>query len=219
MRAASKVKIPDSDEVIYLTIEEQVQFIDSIYDGAGLTGKQIAHHNKVRDRDVALVLLLLDTGMRISELHNSNIRDVDFKTCAIRIIRKGGKTQTLYFSDETKERLLYYLQQRNAICKYNEKSPLFSSTDDKRLSIQAIESLFKKYQRAIFPGRKISPHKMRSSFAMAFYGETTDILALQKKLGHKTLAATNIYAKASNEQMKETRSILENARKKIQNSD
>ena len=161
--------------------------------------------------------MLLDTGMRVSELNRINIEDVDFEDCSVVIVRKGGNIQTIYFSDETKGALNDYLEERTAkLHVLAKQDPLFTTLKNERLSIRAIENLVKKYTTSSLPGigNKLSPHKMRASFAMAYYEEEKDILALQRKLGHKNLAATNIYAKATDTKMKETRSVLENMRKR-----
>ncbi|MCR5250934.1 MAG: tyrosine-type recombinase/integrase [Lachnospiraceae bacterium] len=214
--AAVKVKIHQSDEVLHLDMQEQVRFLDAVDSGDGLTKRQLKHHERYRVRDVALITLLLDTGMRVSELHAIDIADLDMDACSVMIVRKGGNMQTIYFSDETRDLIREYLKQREVSNnKLDKKSPLFVTNGEKRLSIRAIEVLVKKYAMSSIPGKgsKISPHKMRSSFAMEFYAEEKDILALQRKLGHKNITATNIYAKATDKKMRETRSVLSEKRK------
>ena len=153
--------------------------------------------------------------MRVSELQGINLHDIDFDNCSIIITRKGGNISTIYFSDEAKEPLYEYYMYRKNIEGVSGADALFTSAQGVRLSVRAIEKLVKKYATATLPGKgnHISPHKMRSSFAMTFYEETKDILALQRKLGHKSIAVTNIYAKATDEKMKETRNVLPPKRK------
>lgn len=215
--AAAKVKIHQSDEVLYLNIDEQIDFLDAIETGNHLDEKKQVYHAKYKVRDVALITLLLDTGIRVSELHGINVEDIDFDQSSVLITRKGGNLQTIYFSDDTSGRLLEYLEERQI--KEHEShisGPFFVTNQGNRLSVRAIEVLVKKYASASVPGKgaKLSPHKMRSSFAMEYYDSTKDILALQRKLGHKNLAATNIYAKATDRKMQETRSVLAQKRAK-----
>ena len=215
--ASVKVKIHQSDEVTYLDINEQVKFIDAISSGSDLAENQQKYHDKYRLRDTALIILLLDTGMRVSELHGINNHDFDFSNCSVIITRKGGNIQTIYFSDDTRDLLEEYLAyKKTKFPDMTDEAPFFVTLKGERLSIRAIEVLVKKYAVASLPGKgqKISPHKMRSSFAMEFYGETKDILALQRKLGHKNITATNIYAKATDKKMQETRNLLSNKRNK-----
>ena len=131
--------------------------------------------------------------------------------------RKGGNHQTIYFSDDVKELINENIDETRV------KNPALSMDDalfvtkkGERLGVRAVQKLVKKYTTAALPGKgnKLSPHKMRSSFAMGFYEETKDILALQRKLGHKNLAATNIYAKATDKKMQETRSVVSDRRKR-----
>lgn len=217
VNAAVKVKIHQSDEVTYLNLNEQINFINSIESGKDLGENQQKFHDKYKLRDTALIILLLDTGMRVSELHGINNHDFDFNACSVIITRKGGNIQTIFFSDDTRDLLEEYLAYKKVkFPDMTDDAPFFVTLKGDRLSIRAIEVLVKKYAVAALPGKgnKISPHKMRSSFAMEFYGETKDILALQRKLGHKNITATNIYAKATDKKMQETRNILSNKRNK-----
>lgn len=213
--AAIKVKIHQSDEVVHIDIDEQIKLLKSVEMGDDLTPKQQIYHDRYKLRDYAIILLLLDTGIRVSELHGINIEDVDFENSSVIIVRKGGNVQTIYFSDETGMVLEQYIdvrKQKDVTLLSSE--PLFVTLKGARLGVRAIENLVKKYTTTSLPGigNRLSPHKMRASFAMAFYEEEKDILALQRKLGHKNLAATNIYAKATDKKMKETRSVLEKKR-------
>ena len=216
--ASTKVKIHDDDTVIYLDFEQQNKFLKSIESGDDLSERQKCYHDKYALRDSALVLLLLDTGMRVSELHGLNIENVDFDKMSAFVTRKGGKHQHLYFADDVKEALTQYIESRKLKYDIKPESPLFVTLEEKRLSVRAIEVLVKKYAKAsLSDGSKYTPHKMRSSFAMGFYEETKDILALQRKLGHKNLTTTNIYAKATDKKMQETRSIVFLGRQKAKN--
>jgi len=211
--AASRVKIHSSDQVVHLTLEEQIRFIEAVFSGDDLDERKKVYHKKYAFRDKAIVVMLLDTGMRNSELRGIDIKDVDFEDCSVLIKRKGGSFQTLYFSDYTKDALLEYLNDRNEKhISCDKDMPLFVTLKGSRLSSDALQRLIKKYALSSIPGKGqlITPHKMRSSSAMGFYAETKDILALQRKLGHASLQATNIYAKATNEQMKEQRNVFKN---------
>lgn len=216
VKASAKVKVHTSDEVIYLTVQEQIDLLNAIKSGNTLTEKQRqCNDDKRRNRDYAIVLLLLDTGMRVSELQGINIGDINLKNNSILILRKGGNMQTVYFSDEANEAIIALTESLKKQGAISANTPLFQS-DGQRISVRAIENMVKKYASATIKGkgRKISPHKLRSSFAMSFYESEKDILVLQRKLGHKSILSTNIYAKATNKKMQETRSVMENLRKR-----
>ena len=216
--AAAKVKIHQSDEVLHLNMKEQIAFLKSVESGNKLTANEQKWHKLYRTRDLALITLLLDTGMRVSELHGIDIIDVDLEFCFVVVVRKGGNVQSLYFSDSTRDLLKDYIEERRHYDEHADgKYPLFTTTTGDRLGIRAIQKLVKKYARAAIPGKgkKISPHKMRASFAMEYYSEEKDLLALQRKLGHKNLGALNAYAQATDQQMQETRSVLEERKKRL----
>ena len=206
---AVKIKIPKKDFVSYLTPDEQDQLINGIYTGHGLTDRELKFHARYVDRDLAIIFLFLDLGIRISELHGLDIKDVDLKDCSLVINRKGGKMAKLWFSDMSRDLLLTYLDKRqNKAGERLTDGPLFVTMQGTRLSIRAIEALVDKYISAILPQKAsiISPHKLRSSFAMTYYRQTGgDILALQRQLGHESIAATNIYAKASEAELMQNR--------------
>ena len=215
--ASSKVHITESESVVHLEMSEQLDLLKTVDDGTGLTKKQMSYHGRYQLRDYALILLLLDTGMRVSELHGINIEHLNLKKCSVHITRKERKEQDVYFSDETVAAIQDYLDERNSKFPVSISEPLFVTLKGDRLSVRAIQALVKKYATSALPGTgsKMSPHKMRASFAMSFYRANKDILALQKKMGHKTLTATNIYAKATDEEMEQTRSLLEDARNQM----
>ena len=121
-------------------------------------------------------------------------------------MRKGKKQKTkkpakVYFSAESKSYIQDYLDERTDKGeKLKDNSPLFVTADGNRLSIRAIQDMVKKYVKASLSRSDISVHKLRSSFAMEFYKHKHDILVLQDRMGHKSIAATNIYAKASDKE-------------------
>ncbi len=217
--AAVKVSIHQSDDVIHLNMDEQDTLLNAVEYGTGLNNRKLLYHKKYKKRDIAIFSLLLDTGLRVSELQGINIYDIDFDNCFVSVVRKGGNIQKVYFSDEVRDILLDYYQERMITDQTLEiTDPFFVTLKGDRMTISTIQKLVKKYTTTALPGigSKLSPHKMRSSFAMAYYEETKDILALQRKLGHKSLQATNIYAKATDKKMSETRNVLSHKRHNVQ---
>lgn len=214
VNASTKVIIPSNDNFVFLTVDEQNVLLSAISTGSTLTKTQKPYHAKYALRDLSIVLLFLDTGMRVSELHGININDVDFDECSVVVLRKGGSLQTLYFSDDTRDALNKYLSARINKEYFSLSDPLFVTAKGDRLSVRAIQMMISKYATSSLPQKRhISPHKMRSSFAMTYYEATKDILALQKKLNHKHLSTTNIYAKATDKKMFDTRSVTSKMRK------
>lgn len=205
---AGKIRIPKKDFVVFLNLEEQSKLLNTIRYGIGMTDGQLKYHEKLKKRDLAMMFLFLDTGLRVSELAGLQIGDVDLEECSAIVTRKRNKISKIYFSDEAAGYLKDYLFDRRTLSPLTSEmmDPLFTTLKGDAVSVREIEKLVPKYVAAALPGKTgISPHKLRSSFAMEFYGETRDILTLQERMGHESLNTTNIYAKASKENVINTR--------------
>ncbi len=178
-------------EIIRLDIDEVALLLDEVERGDNLTPKQKAFHEKTKVRDLALLTLLLGTGIRVSECVGLDIRDVDFKNGGIQIHRKGGKEVTIYFGTEVEDALLDYLDEREKIIpETGHEDALFLSLQNKRLSVRSVENLVKKYARIVTPLKKITPHKLRSTYGTNLYRETGDIYLVADVLGHADVNTT-----------------------------
>ncbi len=207
---STKIRLPEKDFVIYLTMEEQERLLNTVQTGYGLSQGQLKYHKKYAKRDLAVIYLFLDTGLRVSELSSINVKDLSLDDYTVIVSRKGrNKVQMIYYSDESAEYLKDYLDERKYRGDvFHREEPLFVTLEGARLSVREIQAMVKKYVNAALPdkGYSISPHKLRSSFAMEFYRNSDkDILTLQKRMGHKSILATNIYAKAVEAEERETR--------------
>ena len=148
-------------------------------------------HNKTKVRDLALLTLLLGTGIRVSECVGLNIKDVDFKNDGIKIRRKGGAETVVYFGDEVRNALLDYLEEReHTIPASGSEDALFLSLQNKRIAVRSVEKLVKKYASKVTSLKKITPHKLRSTYGTALYRETGDIYLVADVLGHKDVNTT-----------------------------
>ena len=178
--------------IIRLDPDETAELLDYIeHAGDSLTGQKKAYYEKTRLRDLAIVTLLLGTGIRVSECVGLDVEDVDFKNDAIRVVRKGGSEMMIYFGDEVEQALLNYLEGRAAITPVaGHEHALFYSTQRKRIGIQAVENMVKKYAREITTTKKITPHKLRSTYGTTLYQETGDIYLVADVLGHKDVNTT-----------------------------
>lgn len=183
-------KIHDK-HITRLEANEVADMLDIIESGDKLTAKEKVYHNKTRDRDLALITLLLGTGIRVSECVGLNTTDVDFSTNGIRILRKGGNEVIVYFGNEVRDALLQYLDQRKrVIAESGSEDALFLSLQNKRLSVRSVQNLVKKYSKKITALKNISPHKLRSTYGTALYQETGDIYLVADVLGHKDVNTT-----------------------------
>lgn len=207
-----RVQLPKlhSKEIIRLDIDEVAMMIDEAENGEGLSERQRAYHGKTKVRDVAILSLLLGTGIRVSECVGLDISDVDFKNNGILIHRKGGKEVTIYFSDEVKEALQNYFDERVLILEESgHEGALFLSMQNKRLSVRSVENLVKKYAGIISPLKKITPHKLRSTYGTNLYKETGDIYLVADVLGHSDVNTTKKhYAAIEDERRRSARNMV-----------
>ena len=196
---ASKVQMPKLHEKDIIRLESRE--VDRILDVAEDSATVSEHQRKIllntRARDVAILTLLLGTGIRVSECVGLNIGDIDFDTNGFTVTRKGGNRAILYFGNEVREALLYYIEgERNALIarsqklSINDKDALFLSLQIKRISVRAVENLVKKYASIAAPLKNISPHKLRSTYGTNLYRATGDIYMVADVLGHKDVNTT-----------------------------
>ncbi len=191
--APSLVDAPKLHErsIIRLEPDEIAKLLDLVDNGAGLTEAQKRFHNQTKIRDAAIVTLFLGTGMRISELVGVNTDDIDFDQNEVRIVRKGGNQDVLVFGSEVRSALLEYMVRREGIdAAPGHEKAFFLSMQRKRITVRAVEQLVKKYAQLAAPLKKISPHKLRSTYGTSLYRETGDIYLVADVLGHKDVNTT-----------------------------
>ncbi len=190
---AALVKMPKRHDknITRFDVDEVVKFLDGVETGDKLTKKQQEYHEKTKVRDLAMMTLLLGTGMRVSECVGINLDDVDFNNNGVRIFRKGGSESVVYFGDEVREAMIDYFDERKAIvAEVGSENALFLSMQRKRISVRAVEKLVKKYSESVTTLKKITPHKLRSTYGTSLYRETGDIYLVADVLGHKDVNTT-----------------------------
>ena len=217
---AALIQLPKlhEKEIIRLDIDEVALLLDAVEQGDGLTDKQKAFHNRTKLRDLALLTLLLGTGIRVSECVGLDLNDIDFKNGGIHIHRKGGKEVTVYFGTEVETALQDYLDERNSIIpEEGSENALFLSLQKKRMNVRSVENLVKKYARIVTPLKKITPHKLRSTYGTNLYRETGDIYLVADVLGHSDVNTTKKhYAALEDERRRSARNAVK-LREKMEN--
>lgn len=184
----------DTDEVALL-----LEYVESC--GNTLTGQAKLYYEKTKDRDLAILTLLLGTGIRVSECVGLDLNDVDFKNNGIKVTRKGGNEMIVYFGEEVEQALIHYIEctRKAATPLSGHEQALFLSTQRRRMGVQAIENMVKKYAKQVTPNKKITPHKLRSTYGTALYRETGDIYLVADVLGHKDVNTTKKHYAAIDE--------------------
>ncbi|MCH5344763.1 MAG: tyrosine-type recombinase/integrase [Acetatifactor sp.] len=178
-------------EIIRLEPNEVAILLDQVEDGTKLTKKELEYHKKTKVRDIALLTLLLGTGIRVSECVGLDISDINFDVNGIKIRRKGGYEAVIYFGDEVETALLDYLEERERIIPAEgHENALFLSLQNRRIAVRSVENLVKKYASRVTTLKKITPHKLRSTYGTSLYQETGDIYLVADVLGHKDVNTT-----------------------------
>lgn len=174
----------------YLTLEESKKLLSAVKDG------------EFKERDLCIITLFLNCGMRLSELIGINLKDI--KEDTIRILGKGNKERTVYLNKSCQAALNNYLRvrPRDGVL---DSDALFLSKRKRRISDSMVQTLIKKYiEAAGLDPAKYSPHKLRHTAATLMYTYAdVDILVLQEILGHENLNTTKIYTHVDNKEAKE----------------
>ena len=189
----SLINMPKMHEkaIIRLEPDEVAIMLDKVENGDKLTKSQQKYHSKTKLRDVALITLLLGTGIRVSECVGLDLTDINFDNNGLNIHRKGGYDTIVYFGDEVEKALKDYLVERNQIIPASgSENALFLSLQNRRIVVRSVENLVKKYACNVTTLKKITPHKLRSTFGTNLYNETGDIYLVADVLGHKDVNTT-----------------------------
>lgn len=209
---AELVKMPKLHEkaIVRLDVDEVAILLDEVESGENLTKRQKAYHSQTKKRDLALLTLLLGTGIRVSECVGLDMSDVDFKNNGLKVHRKGGYESIVYFGDEVAEALMDYMSEREKIIPAEgNANALFLSMQKKRISVRSVENLVKKYSQLVTTLKNITPHKLRSTYGTTLYQETGDIYLVADVLGHKDVNTTRKhYAAQADERRRQAAKVV-----------
>ena len=206
---AAMVGMPKTDEkaVVYLEKEEVRDMMYGAETGSSLTENQYKFSKNQQYRDIAILTLLLNTGLRVSEMVGIDIPDIDWKAKRIKIYRKGSKEQSVYFNSAVEEALQDYINYERKTSS-DDMNALFISRKGQRITVRSVERLVKKYTAAVVPSKNITPHKLRSTFATTLYGNSGDIYVVADALGHAGLETVKKYTNISDERRRKAASAI-----------
>ena len=156
----------------------------------------------------------MGTGIRVSECVGLNVDDISFETYSFVITSQGGKQAEIYFGDEVADALYDYIMYRrdHPPADENDKA-LFLSNRGKRISVRQVELMVKKYAQTAVKLKKITPHKLRSTFGTNLYLETGDIYLVADVLGHEVVNTTRKHYTATEVELKRKAARKINLRK------
>ena len=154
-------------------------------------------------RNRCILELLYATGMRVGELVNIKLNDIDLKEKYIKILGKGNKERIVYFGDYAKEYLEKYIYEvRDNLLKNKKSDYLFINNSGTNLSARGVELVIKNIIKETSIKSNITPHVLRHTFATHLLNEGCDILSVQELLGHESISTTEIYTHVANEQVR-----------------
>ena len=192
-------------EIIRLDYDEVARLLDLVeHGGDNLSGIKKTYYEKNKWRNLAIFTLLLGTGIRVSECVGLDVTDIDFRNNRIKIVRKGGKEDFVYFGTEVEDALRDYIEMSRAgITPLNgHENALFLSIQRRRMTVRAIENLVSEYAKQITTLKHITPHKLRSTYGTTLYRETGDIYLVAEVLGHNDVNTTKKHYAALDEDRK-----------------
>lgn len=199
---------PDSkDEVkkVYMNPNEIQTYVETVLDGAG-SSRARARQREWRLRDLLMVLLFVETGMRASALSQINVDDLDIEKQELTVIDKRRKTFVHKISDATVKVYLQWLDKRSELLDDVDCEALFISNQRARMSVRSIANLVEKYAENV--DKHITPHKFRSSYATNLYNATGDIYKVQRCMGHESINTTQRYVDTDDSYRDEATAIM-----------
>ena len=196
---ANKQSRKSDDHVITRLTADEVDTFLTIIDNCEVGSvRQQKMLENTRLRDYAILTLLLRTGIRVSECVSLDLSDLNFRENSMCVVRKGGKEHILYFDSITATALLNYIEnERIHYIESKEEKALFMSSRKKRMAIRSVQEMVEKYAKVAVSNKKISPHKMRSTYGTALYNKTGDIRLVADVLGHSDINTTAKHYAAS----------------------
>ena len=210
---ALKVDMPKLHDkpIVRLETDEVDRLISTVSNGEMLSERERSYNSVTKERDMAIIYVFLGTGIRVSELVGLNRNDINLPDSSFVVTRKGGNKSILYMPADTLEMLKRYIawlddqiaENTEFASKIKDHDALFYSLQGSRKGVRTVEELVKKYASSAAPLKKITPHKLRSTYATNLYNETEDIYVVADVLGHSDVNTTKKhYAQMSEEHKK-----------------
>ena len=171
-------------------------------------------NNPTEERDTLIIELLYATGVRVSELVNIKIKDINREEKLIKVLGKGNKERMVIYNNHTKKALDTYL--KDGYNYFNKKSSeyLILNKNGNKLSERYIREIINKKVSQASLDIKISPHTLRHTFATDILENGADLMTVKELLGHESLNTTSIYTHITNEQIKKTYNLAHPRAKK-----
>ena len=154
-------------------------------------------------RDLLLLELLYATGVRVGELVNIKVKDLDFSSKSILILGKGNKERIVTFGEYCEVALKNYLNDGYLRLNLSKNEYLFLNKNGNKLTERGVRYILDQIINKTSLNKSISPHMIRHSFATHLLNEGCDLTTVQKLLGHESIKATQVYTHVSTDRLKE----------------
>lgn len=190
----------------YLTKHEIAKYIENVEQSIG-EGKEVALRKKWKERDLAIILLLLNTGMRCAALYKLNIDSIDFDKKVLLTVDKEENIEEHFLSEEMLDILMKWIFIRDDILDdkgitNNEENALFITARGERMCEKSIARVVNKYATNI-KDKNITPHKLRATYGTQIYNQTHDIYLVQKCMGHASPETSGLYIRGNKNSTRE----------------
>lgn len=154
-------------------------------------------------RNKAMIELMYSSGLRVSELVDLKLQDIDLSQDIVRIFGKGSKERIIPIGDYAKEYLEIYINEyRNSMFKNGINEYVFLNNHGNKMTRQGFFKIIKKISNEVGIKKEISPHTLRHSFASHMLKYGADLRTIQELLGHSDISTTQIYTHITNEELK-----------------
>lgn len=188
---ADKNRKYTENDIKRLDIDEAKRLITAVEETKLATKRSVARSGNTAKRDIAIVILLLNLGIRVSECAGLDLNDVNFEDNTIKVVRKGGKEAILYMNEKIRNTMRDYIKnERPLLVNGGKEEALFISLKKNRLSVRSIQDMLKKYGDGAMLTDRVHPHKLRRTFGTRLYNSSGDIYMVADVLGHKNVNTT-----------------------------
>lgn len=209
MLGAAKPQLPKEKPIDRLHLNQVDQLLQGIESADSGSDRSRAFSIQTQLRDTAIVTLLLNTGIRVSECVGLDLKDINFDDNSVCIVRKGGKIEYVYMNHETSAALKDYIDlERPHFLSSEDEPSLFLSNRRKRMAVRSIQAMIEKYGKSVLKKDNLHPHTLRKTYGTLLYEATSDISLVSETLGHKSVDTTRKHYADVSEQHKQIAGTL-----------
>ena len=190
------------DDIVSFKLSKKLPSILTIDDINNILDIKIKNNFDIRNK--AMLEIIYATGLRVSELVNLKIYDIDINEALVRTMGKGSKERIIPIGEYAIEAIKNYLKVRGSFLKKEINDYLFLNNHGKKMTRQGFFKILKKIAKEKNIKKEISPHTLRHSFATHMINNGADLKTIQELLGHSDISTTQIYTHISTEKLKDT---------------